>query len=100
VHLGKLWSSAVTIKPDHHIVESGPYRLVRHPIYTGLLIAIVTSVLMNGTLVAICGGLLMTIGIVLKARLEEVTLRQELGHAPYDEYAERVPMLVPFSRLF
>lgn len=99
VHLGRLWSSAVTIKPGHHIVESGPYGLVRHPIYTGLLMAILTSVLLNGTLLGVIGGLVMLAGMVTKARLEEAVLRRQLGEGAYDAYASRVPMLVPFARL-
>ncbi|MET2825389.1 methyltransferase family protein [Mesorhizobium shangrilense] len=87
VHLGRLWSSAVTIKPDHHIVESGPYGLVRHPIYTGLLTAILASVLMNGTLLGVIGGLIMLAGMVTKARLEEAWLRRQLGEGAYDAYA-------------
>ncbi len=98
LHLGALWSGAVTIKPDHHIVDSGPYGLVRHPIYTGLLLAIIASVLLRGTLAAVLGGLLVLIGILIKARLEETALRAELGSAAYDAYARRVPMLVPVLR--
>ncbi|UDL89079.1 isoprenylcysteine carboxylmethyltransferase family protein [Mesorhizobium sp. PAMC28654] len=99
VHLGRLWSSAVTLKPDHHIVDTGPYGLVRHPIYTGLLAAILASVLMNGTLPGVIGGLVMLAGMVTKARLEEAWLRRQLGEGAYDAYAKRVPMLVPFARL-
>jgi protein-S-isoprenylcysteine O-methyltransferase Ste14 len=39
IHLGRFWSNAITRKEDHSIVDSGPYRLVRHPIYAGLLAA-------------------------------------------------------------
>ncbi len=97
LHLGLLWSSNVTIKPDHHIVDSGPYGLVRHPIYTGLLIAVIASVLMNGTALGIVGGLAMLAGFIAKARLEEKTLREALGAPAYDAYASRVPMLIPLA---
>ncbi len=99
LHLGRLWSSAVTIKPEHRIVESGPYGLVRHPIYSGLLLAILASVLLIGTLAGIIGGAIMLAAMVLKARLEEATLREALGRDAYDAYAERVPMLIPFLRI-
>ena len=44
IHLGRLWSSAVTRKEHHHVVDTGPYSLVRHPIYTGLLTSALASI--------------------------------------------------------
>lgn len=99
IHLGTLWSSSVTIKPDHQIVDSGPYGLVRHPIYTGLLLAILATVLIKGALMGIIGGALILFGVWVKARLEEGFLREDVGREAYDAYASRVPMLVPFLRL-
>ncbi|MCV3209100.1 isoprenylcysteine carboxylmethyltransferase family protein [Mesorhizobium sp. YC-39] len=96
LHLGRLWSGTVTAKAGHHVVDTGPYRLVRHPIYTGLLLAVLATMAAKGTVWGIVGAALLTIGIVIKARLEEEFLRGELG-AAYDEYAGRVPMLVPFA---
>lgn len=96
VHLGGLWSGTVTAKAAHHIVDTGPYGLVRHPIYTGLLLAILATMAAKGTVWGIAGAILLAIGIVMKARLEERFLRGELGSA-YDDYAKRVPMLVPFA---
>lgn len=95
LHLGRLWSGTVTAKAEHRVVDSGPYGLVRHPIYTGLLLAILATMAAKGTLWGIAGALLLTVGIYMKARLEERFLRTELGPA-YDDYARRVPMLVPF----
>lgn len=95
LHLGRLWSGTITAKAEHRVVDSGPYGLVRHPIYTGLLLAILATMTAKGTLWGIAGAVLLTIGIYMKARLEEHFLRHELGPA-YDEYARRVPMLVPF----
>jgi protein-S-isoprenylcysteine O-methyltransferase Ste14 len=96
LHLGRLWSGTVTAKAKHRVVDTGPYRLVRHPIYTGLLLAILATMAAKGTVWGIAGAALLTIGIVMKARLEESFLRGELGSA-YDDYARRVPMLVPFA---
>lgn len=96
LHLGRLWSGTVTAKADHHVVDTGPYGLVRHPIYTGLLLAILATMAAKGTVWGIAGTVLLIIGIVVKARLEESFLRGELG-AAYDDYARRVPMLVPFT---
>jgi protein-S-isoprenylcysteine O-methyltransferase Ste14 len=99
LHLGTLWSASVTIKPDHHIIDTGPYGLVRHPIYTGLLLAVLATVMMKGSLMGLTGGAAILVGLVLKAGLEEGFLRQDLGNEAYDAYAGRVPMLVPFLRL-
>ena len=96
LHLGRLWSGTITAKAGHHVVDTGPYELVRHPIYTGLLLAILATMVAKGTVWGIAGTAVLIIGIVTKARLEESFLRGELGSA-YDDYARRVPMLVPFA---
>lgn len=97
IELGRLWSGAVTRKADHHVVDTGPYRLTRHPIYSGLMLATLATMLSLARASAIAGLALIWIGLYLKARLEERFLREELG-APYDEYARRVAMLVPRVR--
>jgi len=94
--LGRLWSSSVSRKAEHHIVDTGPYRLVRHPIYTGIILASVATAIQRGTVQAWLGAGLMTLGWYVKARLEERFLRDELGADAYGTYARRVPMLVPF----
>ena len=94
--LGRLWSSSVSRKAEHHIVDTGPYRLVRHPIYTGIILAAVATAVARGTFEAWLGAAIMTSGWFIKARLEERFLRDELGADAYDAYARRVPMLVPF----
>jgi protein-S-isoprenylcysteine O-methyltransferase Ste14 len=96
IHLGQLWSSSVTRKEHHHVVDTGPYAIVRHPIYTGLLIAIVGTMLLRATILTLTGSAIIVAGIYVKARVEEEFLRQQLGDA-YDAYARRVPMLVPFG---
>ena len=83
-------------KSDHHVVDTGPYGFVRHPIYTGIIAASIAVVVVRGSVFALAGAVLMTLGWYIKARLEERFLRQELGAADYDAYAARVPMLVPF----
>lgn len=99
IHLGALWSSSVTKKSGHHVVDTGPYRLVRHPIYTGLIFACTATALERGTVSALAGATLMFLGCYMKARLEERFLRSELGEQAYDSYAARVPMLIPFVRV-
>ncbi len=97
IHLGRLWSSSVSRTLDHHIVDSGPYALVRHPIYTGIILASAATAVLRGTAQAWLGMGLMTLGWYIKARLEERFLREELGADSYGAYARRVPMLVPFT---
>lgn len=96
LHLGRLWSGNITMKADHHVVDTGPYGLVRHPIYTGLLLSLFATAAAKGTLPGVGGFLLLLLGIWMKARLEERWLSQELGEGAYADYRRRVPMLLPF----
>lgn len=96
IHLGRLWSGRITRKEGHRVVDTGPYGIVRHPIYTGLLIAALATAIERGTALAAIGFALLVTGYWMKARLEERFLREQLGAADYDAYARRVPMLVPF----
>jgi protein-S-isoprenylcysteine O-methyltransferase Ste14 len=97
IHLGALWSGRITRKEGHHVVDTGPYRLVRHPIYTGILTAALATMLLKGTTSSIIGFALLALGYWMKGKLEERFLREELGSADYDAYRARTPMLVPFS---
>ena len=93
--LGDLWSSTVTRKEGHVIVERGPYGLVRHPIYTGLIVAAFALGAQIALLASIAGAALMALGFATKARTEEQFLSIELGPA-YAEYRKSTPMLIPF----
>lgn len=97
LHLGRLWSGMMTLREGHRVVDTGPYRLVRHPIYTGLIAAAWMLALIEGAPAALAGALVLTLVMSLKARAEEGFLRRELGAAGYDAYAARTPMLVPFA---
>ena len=97
VHLGRLWSSNVARKERHHVVDTGPYGIVRHPIYTGITLASIATAAIRGTALAWLGVGVMTLGWYVKARLEEQFLREQLGEEAYRSYARRVPMLVPFT---
>jgi protein-S-isoprenylcysteine O-methyltransferase Ste14 len=99
IHLGRLWSGNVTKKAGHHVVDTGPYRIVRHPIYTGIILASYATAVASGTLVAFVGATVMLLGWYIKARLEERFLRVELDAQAYDAYAARVPMLIPFVKI-
>ena len=94
--LGRLWSGTITLKPDHHIVDTGPYALVRHPIYTGLLFSVAATVAAQGSVESAMIGAVMVIALFAKARAEERFLSGELGAEAYAAYRRRVPMLIPF----
>src|SRR6266542_753451 len=97
IHLGRLWSANVSRKAEHRVVDTGPYAIVRHPIYTGIIVASIATAALRGTVLAWVGMGVMTLGWVIKARMEEQFLREQLGAAAYDAYARRVPMLSPFG---
>jgi protein-S-isoprenylcysteine O-methyltransferase Ste14 len=94
-HLGRLWSSRVTLKEDHAIVRTGPYGIVRHPIYTGLLLALVGSFVVEPTVAALAGFAALTAGLVIKIRQEERLLSEHFGGA-YDAYRKDVRALIPY----
>ena len=95
LHLGRLWSGLTTVKADHRVVDTGPYRLVRHPIYTGVIAAALFTAAIEASLSGSLGFALIALGFWMTARIEEAFLRQELGAEAYDAYARRTPMLVP-----
>jgi len=94
-HLGRNWSGAITVAQDHQLVRSGPYRLVRHPIYTAMFGMFLGSGIVSGELHA-----LLALGVIAaaywrKIRLEERTLREVFGPA-YLEYSRETRALIPF----
>ncbi|HUB00480.1 MAG TPA: isoprenylcysteine carboxylmethyltransferase family protein [Terracidiphilus sp.] len=94
VHLGRNWSRSVQVKEDHELITSGPYRLVRHPIYTGILAGFVGSVVAEAQLRGVVALLLVFGALWAKLRLEEAWMRGEFGEK-YTVYARRVRALVP-----
>ncbi|SDD02368.1 Protein-S-isoprenylcysteine O-methyltransferase Ste14 [Sphingomonas sp. YR710] len=98
LHLGRLWSAALTRKQDHRVVDSGPYAIVRHPIYTGLIAAAVATLGIRGNPLCLTGFVLFVMGYVLKASEEERFLSAELGEHVYARYRAAVPMLIPCVR--
>jgi protein-S-isoprenylcysteine O-methyltransferase Ste14 len=98
IHLGRLWSGSITRKEGHRVVDTGPYALVRHPIYTGLIFALLATAAAQATANALVGAALISVGFWLKARAEERFLSVELGADAYGDYRRRVPMLVPWFK--
>lgn len=94
VTLGRNWSAIVQLKQDHELIVRGPYRLVRHPIYTGLLLAVLGTALATGEWRALISLALITLAFWLKLRLEERWLCEQFGEQ-YRRYMHRVKALVP-----
>jgi len=95
ITLGRNWSAEVTFKQDHELIESGPYALVRHPIYTGLITMALGTAINYGRAIgfavffAVCGA------IWWKARQEEQIMSSHFPDA-YPEYKLHVRAIVPF----
>ena len=94
-HLGPYWSGAVTIKQDHRLIRTGPYALVRHPIYTGLLLAMLGTAVAIGELRGLLAVGLAFAGFFIKSQMEEKWLLQEFG-TEYEQYRREVKALIPF----
>lgn len=92
--LGSNWSGVVTLKQDHELIRSGPYRWVRHPIYTGLFAALLGSVFALGELRGLIALALFTLAFLRRIALEERLLAEEFGGA-YSRYRREVPRLLP-----
>jgi protein-S-isoprenylcysteine O-methyltransferase Ste14 len=93
--LGGNWSASVTLKVDHAIVRTGPYRCVRHPIYTGLLLGFVGSAIALGEWRGLVAVAIAAAALWRKLKVEERWLTEEFG-ARYAEYRRRTPALIPF----
>ena len=97
VHLGRNWSGSVTLKEGHELILSGPYAWVRHPIYTGLLMALLGSAVACGELRAAIGLGVVAAAFVRKLRIEERFMRESFPQQ-YPRYCAQVPALIPFTK--
>jgi len=93
--LGRNWSQAVTVKEDHELITNGPYGLVRHPIYAGLLLAFVGTAVALGEWRGLLAVALVSGVLWRKLRLEEKWMRARFGDS-YEAYSRRVAALVPY----
>jgi len=97
VHLGGNWSGTVTVKQDHELIRSGPYARVRHPIYTGLIAALLGITIASGTVHAALGMTIIVLSLVRKSRVEENFMRATFP-GEYQRYSAQVPALIPFAK--
>jgi protein-S-isoprenylcysteine O-methyltransferase Ste14 len=93
--LGTNWSADVTVKHDHELIEAGPYAYSRHPIYTGLVLALFGTALAVGETRALIAFVIALASLWYKMGLEERVMRRTFG-AAYDAYTRRVKALIPF----
>lgn len=95
VTLGRNWSRSVTIKQGHELITAGPYRLVRHPIYTGLLTAFAGTAIAVGQLRGVVALVLIFFSLWYKLSLEEKWMRGQFGEV-YVEYSRHTRALIPW----
>jgi protein-S-isoprenylcysteine O-methyltransferase Ste14 len=93
--LGRNWSGLVTIKQDHELIQRGPYQLVRHPIYTGMLVGMLGTAFIYGIARCFVGVLAVGLAFWLKMQIEERFMLQQFG-AQYADYRQHVRALIPF----
>jgi protein-S-isoprenylcysteine O-methyltransferase Ste14 len=92
-HLGRNWSGDVTVKEGHALIRSGPYRLVRHPIYSGVVLALAGTALAIGSALGFVATVLILIGFVIKLQVEEARMRETFPD--YADYCRRTARLIP-----
>jgi protein-S-isoprenylcysteine O-methyltransferase Ste14 len=93
-HLVRNWSGTVQVKQDHQLICTGPYRLVRHPIYTGILLAFLGNAVVVGHWCGIL-AVLIAFGSFWRLTVEERFMRETFGSA-YEEYRGRTAALIPY----
>jgi protein-S-isoprenylcysteine O-methyltransferase Ste14 len=93
--IGKNWSRLIHVKHDHELMQSGPYRIVRHPIYAGLMLATLGTAIAYALLSGFVGFFLVVVAWGYKARLEESVMLEQFGHQ-YHEYRQQVKGLIPW----
>jgi protein-S-isoprenylcysteine O-methyltransferase Ste14 len=96
-YIGQNWSSAVSIKVGHQLIRTGPYAWVRHPIYSGLLLAMVGTAIARREPRGFVAFALLWVAFVIKSRMEEEFMRKTFG-TEYEEYSQVTGALVPKMR--
>lgn len=96
-HLGRNWSSQITLKEGHTLVCTGPYRYLRHPIYSGILLALVGTALSVGLYRALLGVALAFLAFWWKARQEDAWLARAFGEQ-FERQRRRTGRLLPRFR--
>ncbi|MGH7094060.1 MAG: methyltransferase family protein, partial [Stellaceae bacterium] len=93
VYLGRNWSGKVVVKEDHSLVRDGPYRWVRHPIYTGMLLALLGTALAIGEWRGFLALACALVGVLFRVHAEEARMAETFSE--YAQYRLRTSALVP-----
>jgi protein-S-isoprenylcysteine O-methyltransferase Ste14 len=93
-YLGRQWSGSISIKTDHQLITSGPYRRIRHPMYTGMITMALGTAIVSTRLHALVGAMLVAVSYVIKIGIEEVWLGEHFGGA-YEEWRHHSWKLIP-----
>jgi len=93
-HLGANWSGVVTLKEGHELIRTGPYRNIRHPIYTGILLALLGTAVAVGEVRGLVAVVIAWLSFYTKARREESFLTQEFG-VSFAEHTKQTGMFLP-----
>src|SRR5271169_400202 len=96
-YLGRNWSGAVTVKVGHELIRSGPYRWVRHPIYSGMILAMIGTPINQGQFLGFIAVVLLWIGFSLKSRIEELFMVTTFGQE-YEQYSRSTGAILPRLR--
>ena len=94
-HLGRNWSSSVTIKQNHELITTGPYAVVRHPIYTGILTGFLGLAIALSQVRGLVVVVLIFVGFWAKLSKEEQWMSSQFGET-YAKYVDRTAALVPY----
>jgi len=95
IYLGRLWSGAITIMTDHELIQTGPYRFLRHPMYTGMLGMFAGTAVVVGQYHSLLGLAIGVLAYARKIRIEDQVLSDEFGPA-YETYRKRTAALIPW----
>lgn len=95
IALGTNWSGFVTVKQNHELIRSGPYALVRHPIYAGITVAVLGTAIFDGEMRGIVLIIATIPALLYKINLEEQFMTEQFG-SEYVDYRETTKTLVPF----
>ena len=95
ITLGRNWSGIVTVKQNHQLIRGGPYALVRHPIYTGIMFAVCGTAVFDGEIRSVICVCAILSALTYKIKIEEQFMTEQFG-SEYASYRQRTKALLPF----
>ena len=93
--LGRNWSDVMTLKEEHELVQTGPYGIVRHPIYAGLLLGALGTAMTMGVLAAYLGVVSLLIGYLIRMQSEDILMADQFP-AAHPSYRQRTRKFIPY----